>query len=65
MGKYAVFVFWEDGSFDLHIEKGKENEIIDKYEHNQNGVFTVELTEFLKKLKENDIIKYMHEEHIF
>jgi len=64
MGRFVVFEFWSDGSFNISVEEGDTEEIEMLHEHNQNAVFLVDLAEFLKKLKEIDIIKHMHEEHI-
>jgi hypothetical protein len=64
MQKWVVLCFWSYGDFDINIEEGKPEEIQEHYDHNQNVVFVESLSDFLKKLKEIDIIKYMHEEHI-
>ncbi|RLJ07809.1 MAG: hypothetical protein DRP16_02765 [Candidatus Aenigmatarchaeota archaeon] len=65
MPKFVVLEIWSDGSWDLEITEGRNaEEVYEEHEHNQNSVEVFELSEFLEKLKEIDIIKYMHEEHV-
>ena len=65
MNRFVVLEVWSDGTWDLKIVEGKNmEEVYEEHEHNQNSVEVFELSEFLEKLKEIDIMKYMHEEHI-
>ena len=65
MPKFVVLEIWSDGSWDLKITEGRNaEEVYEEHEHNQNYVVVFELSEFLAKLVDIDIIKYMHEEHV-